>query len=912
MLLETISQRISKTDFDLVDRIAYRAFVQTTKMIHEANRRSDKEKGDPKIGGHPAACSSCIHILAALHLVVRQAGDHLCCKPHAAPADHSLQLQLGLYRDHAKGAWMEDEEAKKVMWRLRKFPEHAGQPVFQSYHAESDPDSINWLPSGSVGIPPVMSQYLALAYRYAEDHGLEVPKDAHFWSLVGDSEFREGSLMEAMPDAAERELGNVTWIIDYNRQNLDGTRIPNYRSMNGTDADRIERTAIANGWEVIQVRHGRLRRDAFKRRGGARLKSVLENQFSDYEYQMFLWRRRGDLSRARLLEFDPALKPLLADYSDDQVQAIFADLGGHDVQAMAEALLASRRDTTRPTIIIAHTVKGWGLEMYAAPGNHSALPGDEEMKRLIGQAGVTEDDPFALFPADSPEGQYLAGRRTELREGIEAQLVLRDRNHEKVVQEMKQAGSSIPESLEIDLTMFPMVHTQWMWGQLAAKLVRLGNEQEGNKPGAPSLSDRDKMWATMADLILTMAPDVGTSTNVNPSMNEKIYGPSPSAVLRDTLVIKETGRPDLNPSEAAWTRHIRFEIAEANCMSAAGSFGKMGHHVGMPFLPMMTVYDFFIKRALDQFFYNLYYKAGFICVGTPSGVTLSPEGAQHSWKSDIQIPNLVTWEPMYARELDWIMADTVGRHFTGDNEGRQGVLIRCVTRAIQQSELLQRLRRHKKYKTGLPEGTKLSMEEKPRAGAVREDLVETIPDKELMELLRKDVLAGGYRLIDYRGYDDYEPGDNVVHLFVMGSLGTEAIKASDRLYKEGIYANVIVVTSQDLLLGNFGHENGYEHLRKGLHITGDLHVSRFEVEGSLHRIANRRIPIVSACDGEPGLLDNIGSIVGVKQVPLAVRHFSKCGRPSEVFAYQHIDHEAVYQAAHRVLRFAADEGGRIR
>src|SRR6185436_8809549 len=291
MQLETLAKRIRDLDFDVIDRIAYRAFVQTTKMIYEANHRPDAEKGDPKVGGHPAACSSSIHILAALHLVVREPQDSVCCKPHAAPADHSLQHQLGIFRRHDEKRWMTDAEAKETMWRLRQFPKQAGDVVLQSYHAESDPDSINWLPSGSVGIPPVVSIYQALAYRYAEDHGLEVPKDAHFWSLLGDSEFREGSLMEAMPDAAERELGNVTWVIDYNRQNLDGTRIPNYRSMNGTDADRIERTGIANGWEVIQVRHGRLRREAFKRRGGARLKAVLENQFSDYEFQMFLWKR---------------------------------------------------------------------------------------------------------------------------------------------------------------------------------------------------------------------------------------------------------------------------------------------------------------------------------------------------------------------------------------------------------------------------------------------------------------------------------------------------------------------------------------------------------------------------------------------------------------------------------------------
>ena len=97
-------------------------------------------------------------------------------------------------------------------------------------------------------------------------------------------------------------------------------------------------------------------------------------------------------------------------------------------------------------------------------------------------------------------------------------------------------------------------------------------------------------------------------------------------------------------------------------MSAVAAFGKMAHYTGLPFFPIMTVYDFFIKRALDQLYYNLYWGAEFVIVGTPSGVTLSPEGAQHSWKSDIQIPNLVAWEPVFAAEMDWILSDAIARH----------------------------------------------------------------------------------------------------------------------------------------------------------------------------------------------------------------------------------------------------------
>src|SRR5690606_15228270 len=92
------------------------------------------------------------------------------------------------------------------------------------------------------------------------------------------------------------------------------------------------------------------------------------------------------------------------------------------------------------------------------------------------------------------------------------------------------------------------------------------------------------------------------------------------------------------------------------------------------------------------------WKSEFATIGTPSGVTLAPEGAQHSWKSDFQIPHGVTWEPAYAKELDWILADTLRRHFTGENEGRQAALIRCVTKGLQQKEWIKRLQGQKRFK----------------------------------------------------------------------------------------------------------------------------------------------------------------------------------------------------------------------
>src|SRR6185503_5962762 len=226
----------------------------------------------------------------------------------------------------------------------------------------------------------------------------------------------------------------------------------------------------------------------------------------------------------------------------------------------------------------------------------------------------------------------------------------------------------------------------------------------------------------------------------------------------------------------------------------------------------------FIKRALDQLYYNLYWGAEFVIIGTPSGVTLSFEGAQHSWKSDIQIPNLITWEPFFALEMEWILADAIKRHMLDQNDGRRGVLVRAVTRAVPQAALLENLRKHARSKNTLGAGALL----KPAGAgeewgpALDESSVPAKSDAEILKAVRLDVLRGAYYLVDWRGYAGYEPGENVVRVFTMGSVTTEALEASQKLLERGIFADVIVVTSPELLLGILGHQDGYRHLCEAL------------------------------------------------------------------------------------------------
>ncbi len=893
-------------DTALLEKIARRAHYLANKMIHMANHRDNVEKGDPKIGGHSSASSSALHVLGTLHLAMRSGYDWIANKPHAAPADHAYNYLLDLLLNPDLSRLSLDQ-ANTAMRNLRAFSQN-GEWVFQSYHSAYDPDHHNFFPSGTVGIPPVNAGYLALAYKYAARHGYDVP-DAHFWAVMGDSEFREGSLAEAIPDFAERQLGNLTWILDFNRQSLDGHRITNQNVMRGTDDLRIQRMMEANGWHVVHARHGKKRQKWFEKDGGAQFRELFEGRLADYELQVLLLLPDGKAIRDVILDKQPKLEKFLKGMKDEDLKAVVHDFGGHDFETLIETYTESKKETSRPTMVIAHTIKGWGLKMAANPGNHSAIPDEEELALLAERGGMPKGEDFARFDAKSAEGKFLKERGEKLYRDIHGQHELKAKNRAHFARVAEGLGS-MADTLDINYKMANYPHTQWMLGQLTSKLTRIANtplDEKQLKEKQKPLTPAEKAFKLAAEMMVSMAPDVGTSTNLNPSMDGKIYSANDVDDLEAEMGVKDRTVPDLVPGEDVTDRFLRFDIVEANVTSCVGSFGKVRDTLGIPLVPLMTVYDFFIKRALDQLFYNLYWRSSFILVGTPSGVTLSPEGAQHGWKSDIQIPGQITWEPFFVQELDWIFVDAVKRILTGDDQDRNGVIIRGVTRGVDQKLFMGLLKTQARFKAG--EVPALAPAGMNAAGGTDESQIPSVGDDEIFSAIRQDVLAGAYYLIDYRGYAGYEPGDNVVHIFAMGSPATEAIKASKDLLQKGIYANVIIVTNPDLLLGNLAHDNGYQHLKMGLGISADLYLKDFDPAqtGDLRSLAGRRIPIVSVHDGEIGLLDNIGSLIGVKQETLAVRKHSKSGRPSDIYRYHHIDAESVLQACGKVLAETALE-----
>ncbi len=885
-------------DKKTTDAIFKRAHYLANQMIFSANYERKKDKGDPKVGGHSSGSSSALHIMGALHLFVKSGFDHIANKPHASPADHAFNYLLdNLLKDDLSK--LSQEEADVAMSGLRAFSRN-GEPVFQSYHSAFDPDKHNFFPSGTVGIPPVQAGYLALAYTYAKNHGYKVPENAHFWSLIGDSEFREGSLFEAVPDFAERQIGNLTWIVDYNRQSLDGHRLVNKSILGGTDAERIEGTMAANGWEVVQLRHGSLRKKLFKAKDGESFKNLLEKELDDYTLQSLLLVEDPKELCKNLIKDFKGLKSFIDGQKPEDVWAALRDFAGHDIETLIEALEKSKKSTDRPTIIIAHTLKGWGLEMAAQSNNHSSLPSKEEILTLRKNTGLKEDQPYGRFEVSSAEGKFLKERGEKIYKEIKEQHKIKKENSDK----FKKDIGSLPDTLGINLKMASYPHTQWMLGQLTSKLTRIANTDKSK------LNETEKLWKTASELMVSMAPDVGTSTNLNPSMDGKIFEAGFVEDKEAEYGVKNDKNPDLIPGEDKSDRFLRFEIAEANVMSCLGSFGQMRDTLGIPIMPLMTVYDFFIKRAHDQFFYNLYWRSSFILAGTPSGVTLSPEGAQHGWKSDFEIPNQITWEPFFCQELDWIFCHSLKKHFEFDNTDKNGVVVRGVTRGAQQKDFLKYLKMQKRFKDQSFTGT-LNFKGSKISGGTDQTEVSNIDEATIMETTRQDVLRGAYKLIDYDGYEGYEPGDNVVNIFAMGSLGTEAIEASNKLLEKGIFANVIMVTSTDLLLGNIAYKDNYDYLKSGLNINSNLYLKPMAngswKGGEVQTFSGRRIPIVSVHDGEPGLLDNIGSIIGVKHVALAVRKHSKCGTPVDIYKYHGINADGVIEAAGKVLAETALE-----
>jgi len=354
----------------------------------------------------------------------------------------------------------------------------------------------------------------------------------------------------------------------------------------------------------------------------------------------------------------------------------------------------------------------------------------------------------------------------------------------------------------------------------------------------------------IGERIVTMSPDVATSTHLAGWINK-----SGVFSIEEAHDFESDAKRMLRWQPSPNGQHIELGISEMNLFMALSQFGLTEELSGQPLIPIGTVYDPFICRGLDALIYGLYIHSKMIFAGTPAGVSLSPEGGAHQStvtpSLGIELPNLVYFEPTFGREVDWMLLEALRQ--CCDREHGLSTYLRLSTKPIDQSLMDEALAR-------------LGEDE-----------------------LRRQVLAGGYRLVD-RTVDASDLADSdVVHIATGGIMVPEAVEAARRLHEEGVAANVINVTSGNRLYGA-GREARRAQLRDA---RAPLDLGQL---ATLFPKGERRAPIVTVQDGASHSLAFLGSIWGVPVVPLGVDEFGQSGSRQAVYRTVGIDAEQIFNA----------------
>ena len=362
-----------------------------------------------------------------------------------------------------------------------------------------------------------------------------------------------------------------------------------------------------------------------------------------------------------------------------------------------------------------------------------------------------------------------------------------------------------------------------------------------------------KSKSELADRIVTTSPDVTVSTNLGPWVNRR--GLFAREVRGDTF------RDQQIPSTQKWQfsptgQHIELGIAEMNLFLLLGAAGLSHSLFGERLIPIGTVYDPFIARGLDALNYACYQDARFIIVGTPSGVTLAPEGGAHqsigAQLIGMSQDGLVSFEPAFLDELSIIMDwsfDYLQRDGDGDPDERTwlrdetggSVYLRLTTRQLEQVRWSDR-----------NDGT-----------------------------FRQGVIDGGYWL--------REPGPNCeIVIAYQGCVAPEAIKAAGRIGNNRRDIGVLAVTSADRL------NSGWTAARRA-RARGNT-AAKSQIERLMEQVP-RDCTLITVTDGHPATLAWIGGVKGHATTPLGVEHFGQTGTIGDLYRHFQIDAEAIVSAA---------------
>ena len=678
----------------------------------------------------------------------------------------------------------------------------------QAYPSRTkDPDAPDFS-TGSVGLGAAAPLFAAATRRYVDAHFGARPR-SRFIAVIGDAELDEGNIWEAVSDPATDGLGDVMWIVDLNRQSLD-------RVVPGVRIAQWERQFTAAGWHVVEAKYGARLQAAFAQPGGAPLRDWIDSMPNEH-YQSLFGLGPAAL-RTRFLDGAPAdVQGCCADIPDEELASLVTDLAGHDLSSLLDAFAQCDAEKGRPSVVFIYTVKGWGLPIAGNPRNHSALLTSEQIDEMRTRLGLTPETEWDRFDPMTPAGQWTAARREHLARVPRAQ----------------PPSVTVPDATDIRASR--PVATQEAFGRI---LVSLSRDE------------------SVAPYLVTTAPDVATSTNLAGFINRvRVFSPDARRSWSEDPVLKWAEGPE--------GQHIELGISEMNLFLLLGQLGLAWDLSDQPLLPVGTVYDPFVLRGLDAFIYSVYSGARFIVAGTPSGVTLAPEGGAHqstiTGSVGLALPNVTFIEPAYATALDWLMCGAL-QAIAAANSTPPGAAVmedgsyyfRLTTRGIDQQPFQ----------------------------AARDRLGDAV--------LRRQVLAGAYRLVDSPAAADSEGGRAPrVYLVGCGAVLPEVLAAAAELTDEGIAADVVDVTSADRL-----YRAWQRTLRQGVRTA-----TAPSIPGALRTAFPDRAPIVTVHDAASHTLSWLGSALGVPAVSLGVDSFGQSGAVADLYRAHDLDPGSIVNAA---------------
>jgi len=588
--------------------------------IHNANHLRPKRDG-LKVGGHQASSASLVTLMTALYFHVLRPQDRVAVKPHASPVFHAIQYLLG-HQSRAK---------------LENFRGLGGA---QSYPSRTkDVDDVDFS-TGSVGLGVAETLFASMVQDYVHFKGLAGDQPTgRMVALVGDAEFDEGNIFEAMLEGWKHDVRNLWWIIDYNRQSLDSVV-----------SDRLFQRIIgvfdSLGWRVITLKYGKLLQEAFAGPDGQRLRAWIDDcpntLYSALTYKAG-WRARLEADLGGFA----GIRAILDSHDDARLHALMTNLAGHDMEAVLEGFREAEASDL-PTCFIAYTIKGFGLPFAGHKDNHAGLMSPEQVDALRAQHALPRGAEWErLAGMEIPEAEverFLAAVPF-------AQAFPRRRHAQSV---------PVPDALPAPQA--ATMSTQEGFGRVLYELA--GGDSH------------------LASRIVTTSPDVSVSTNLGGWVNRR--------GIFDRRDMKDIFKEEKIVSAQLWQmghsgQHVELGIAEHNLFLMLGALGLSADLFGARLLPIGTVYDPFIARGLDALNYACYQDARFMIVATPSGLTLAPEGGAHQSVVQPLIgmgqPGLTYFEPAHVDELVEIMRWSF-RHMQAEEGG--SVYLRLSTRPIAQ------------------------------------------------------------------------------------------------------------------------------------------------------------------------------------------------------------------------------------